>query len=136
MTKSPVVHFELGYEDKKRVADFYAKAFGWEAQMLGPDMGNYVVVHTTETDEKNMIKEPGRINGGFFKKSEGGTSPVVVIGVEDIRVAMKTVADAGGKVLGGHLNNGEPDEIPGIGLYASFIDTEGNKVSMLQPMSR
>jgi len=40
---------------------------------------------------------------------------------------MKKVQSAGGKVLG------EPLEIPGIGWYVSFFDTEGNRVSMLQP---
>ena len=40
---------------------------------------------------------------------------------------MKKVAEAGGKVLG------EPLEIPGVGQYVSFSDTEGNRVSMLQP---
>jgi predicted enzyme related to lactoylglutathione lyase len=40
---------------------------------------------------------------------------------------MKNVEEAGGKVLG------EPLDIPGVGLYVSFIDTEGNRVSMLQP---
>ncbi|MFZ3170282.1 MAG: hypothetical protein WA130_21935 [Candidatus Methanoperedens sp.] len=29
---------------------------------------------------------------------------------------------------------GKPDEIPGVGLYASFIDTEGNRVRMLEPL--
>jgi uncharacterized protein len=43
---------------------------------------------------------------------------------------MKKVAEAGGKVLA------EPMEIPGIGHYISFIDTEGNRVSMLQPIPR
>jgi predicted enzyme related to lactoylglutathione lyase len=42
------------------------------------------------------------------------------------------VASAGGTVLGGQ-RAGEPDDIPGVGLYASFIDTEGNRVGMLQP---
>jgi predicted enzyme related to lactoylglutathione lyase len=56
----------------------------------------------------------------------------LVIGVEDIRQAMKKVASAGGTVLGGQ-RAGEPDDIPGVGLYASFIDTEGNRVGMLQP---
>jgi predicted enzyme related to lactoylglutathione lyase len=28
---------------------------------------------------------------------------------------------------------GEPVEIPGIGQYVAFTDTEGNRVSMLQP---
>jgi predicted enzyme related to lactoylglutathione lyase len=51
----------------------------------------------------------------------------VVIAVDDIEVAMDKVSDAGGKVLG------EPMEIPGIGQYVSFSDTEGNRVSMLQP---
>jgi uncharacterized protein len=46
--------------------------------------------------------------------------------------AMKQVEKAGGKVLGGQTP-GKPDDIPGIGLYAGFIDTEGNRVSMLQP---
>jgi hypothetical protein len=41
--------------------------------------------------------------------------------------AMKRVVQAGGKVLG------EPLEIPGVGRYVSFFDTEGNRVSMMQP---
>ncbi len=39
----------------------------------------------------------------------------------------KKVAKAGGKVLG------KPVDIPDIGLYVSFFDTEGNRVTMLQP---
>ena len=45
---------------------------------------------------------------------------------------MKRVAAGGGKVLGGQ-KPGEPDDIPGIGLYSAIIDTEGNRVGMLQP---
>ena len=69
----------------------------------------------------------GAINGGFFQKTKDAQYPSVVIAVDDIYEAMKTVKDAGGTVLGGQ-KPGEPDDIPGIGLYASFIDTEGNKV--------
>jgi len=53
--------------------------------------------------------------------------------VDDIRKAMKRVEAAGGKVIGGMQNPGEPDDTPGVGLYATFIDTEDNHVSMLQP---
>jgi uncharacterized protein len=35
---------------------------------------------------------------------------------------------------GGHTM--EPTEIPGVGLWISFEDTEGNRVSMLQPNPR
>jgi predicted enzyme related to lactoylglutathione lyase len=51
-----------------------------------------------------------------------------VIAVDDVRAAMKNVTKAGGEVLG------EPMEIPGIGHYVAFRDTEGNRVSMLQPL--
>lgn len=133
MKMNPVVHFEMPYEDRQRMADFYAKTFGWQPQMLGPEMGNYVVMTTSETGEDGFPKKPGMINGGFFKKTKDAQYPSVVIGVEDIREAMKKVVDAGGKVLGGQ-KPGEPDDIPGVGLYVSFIDTEGNRVGMLQPL--
>jgi predicted enzyme related to lactoylglutathione lyase len=48
----PVVHFEMPYEDRDRMVRFYENVFGWKAQKLGPEMGNYVLVTTTETDLK------------------------------------------------------------------------------------
>lgn len=130
--KNPVVHFEMPADDRNRMANFYNKAFGWKTQLLGEEMGNYVVVQTTDTDENGMIKTPGNINGGFFPRSasEPAQHPSVVIGVENIQEAMKNIAAAGGKVLG------EPMEIPGIGMYVSFTDTEGNRVSVLQPIMK
>ena len=100
-------------------------------QKLGKDMGDYVLAGTTETDENRMIKKPGTINGGFFPKKEDWPAqyPSVVIAVDDIKEAMKKIAEAGGKVLG------EPVEIAGIGQYVSFTDPEGNRVSILQPKS-
>jgi predicted enzyme related to lactoylglutathione lyase len=129
---NPVVHFEMPAEDTARMSGFYTKVFGWNTQQLGPEMGNYVLVGTTETGEDRVPKKPGSINGGFFLKSKDNEHPSVVISVDDIRKSMKAVSDAGGKVLGGQ-KPGEPDEIPGIGLYISFVDTEGNRVGMLQP---
>ena len=124
-----VVHFEMPFEDRNRMANFYGKAFGWKTQMLGEEMGSYVVATTTEVDEHGRPKKPGAINGGFFRKTSAKPMqyPSVVIAVDDIKQSMKKVADAGGEVLG------DPMEIPGVGLYVSFVDTEGNRVSMLQP---
>jgi len=51
----------------------------------------------------------------------------VVIAVDNIKDQMMKVEKSGGKVLG------EPMNIPGIGLYVSFFDTEGNRVGMIQP---
>jgi predicted enzyme related to lactoylglutathione lyase len=126
--KCPVVHFEMPYDDAKRVAKFYQDAFDWQMQQFGEEMGNYVLAYTTESAEGRPTK-PGAINGGFFEKKPDWPAqhPSVVISVENIDTAMKDVSKAGGKVLG------EPMDIPGIGRYVSFADTEGNRVGMLQP---
>jgi predicted enzyme related to lactoylglutathione lyase len=104
MKMNPVVHFEMPARDRKRIAEFYTSVFGWQTQMLA-------------------------INGGFFPKSDDRPAqyPSVVIAVDDIQAHMKKVEEAGGEVLG------EPIEIPGVGQYVAFFDTEGNRVSMLQP---
>ena len=123
----PVVHFEMPYEDADRIIEFYEKAFDWKMNRYGEDMGNYITAHTAETDENNMVKTPGTINGGFYPKRPDAPQPGVVISVDDIQNAMKKVIEAGGTVFG------EPMDIPGVGLYVAFSDTEGNYASMLQP---
>jgi len=130
-TMNPVVHFEMPYDDRQRMATFYESAFGWQTQLLNEDMGHYVLAMTTETDEQGP-PQPGAINGGFFPKQPDGPAqhPAIVIAVEDITDALRRVTEAGGKVLD------EPLEIPGVGYYVSFTDTEGNRVSMLQPIPR
>jgi len=126
---NPVVHFEMPAEDRKRMAGFYSTVFGWKTELLGEEMGNYVTVATGETDEKGFPKMPGTINGGFYPKSKDMPAqyPSIVIAVNDIRESMQKVTKAKGKMLG------EPMPIPGVGTYVSFIDTEGNRVSLLQP---
>ncbi len=128
---NPVVHFEMPYDDAQRVARFYAAAFGWQTQALGAAMGDYITAATTETGPGGPL-QPGSINGGFFARKPDWPAqyPSVVIAVEDIAAAMQQVARAGGTVLG------EPMEIPGIGHYVSFMDTENNRVSLLQPFPR
>jgi predicted enzyme related to lactoylglutathione lyase len=127
---NPVVHFEMPAENKKRMSDFYTKVFGWQTQQLGPEMGEYVVVTTAESDETGRPKIGGTINGGFYQKTEDPISnhPSVVIWVGNIIDTIQMIKANGGKVLG------EPMDIPGVGSYASFIDTEGNRVSILQPL--
>jgi predicted enzyme related to lactoylglutathione lyase len=127
----PVVHFEMPYDNRVRMATFYESVFGWQTQMLGEEMGNYVLATTTETDESGP-KRLGAINGGFFPKKPDWPAqhPSVVIAVDNVKESIKKVIDAGGTVLG------EPMEIPGVGQYVSFIDTEDNRVSMLQPIPR
>lgn len=126
-----VVHFEMPYENRDRMARFYQSAFDWQTQMLGEDMGNYVLAVTTETGDAGPTK-PGAINGGFYEKKPDWPMqyPSVVIAVDDVKRSSEKILAAGGKVLG------EPMDIPGVGRYVSFVDPEGNRVGLLEPAPR
>ena len=127
---NPVVHFELPYQDRDRAERFYATAFGWKTQFLGPDMGDYVIVTTAESDAKPGTPA-GAINGGMFPKKPDWPMqcPSIVIAVRDIHHSMGVILNAGGEILG------EPHMIPNYGRYVSVIDTEGNRISVLEPVS-
>lgn len=127
----PVVHFEMPYDNRDRVSRFYQSAFGWQMTDPGPEMGNYLLASTAESDEKGP-KRPGVINGGFFEKKPDWPAqyPSVVIEVDDIGASSAKVKASGGQVLG------DPMDIPGVGRYVSFMDSEGNRVGMLQPTAR
>ena len=127
----PVVHFEMPYENAERVSNFYESAFGWKPKLLGEEMGRYLLVTTAEPDGRAGAPI-GAINGGLFPKNPERQAQYasVVIAVTDVRASMTRVNGAGGKVLG------EATDIPGVGLYVSFLDTEGNRNGMLQPVCR
>lgn len=124
---NPVVHFEMPAKNKKRTAKFYSSVFGWQMMLMGDDMGKYLLATTSPTDKKGMHKKKGAINGGFFQHGKEGTVPHLVLSVDNLTEHMKKVKRAGGRTLG------KPQDIPGIGTFIMFKDTEGNKVGMLQP---
>jgi predicted enzyme related to lactoylglutathione lyase len=127
---NPVVHFEMPYENNERLTKFYESAFGWKMQNMGKEMGDYIIAVTSEVDENNKNKTPGTINGGFFPRNpEVSQYPSFVIAVENIAESMKNIKNAGGNILG------EPMMIPNVGQFVSFTDSEGNRVSILQPSS-
>ncbi len=122
-----VVHFEIPVSNLERAQDFYKNLFDWQVTEV-PGMP-YWIVHTVETDEQQMPKESGAINGGFFKKEEGeNISPVIVINVPDIDGYIKKIEQAGGKIVLPKNQVGE------FGLYARFADTEGNVIGIWQDL--
>lgn len=125
---NPVVHFEMPAEDRKRMSSFYTNVFGWETTQLWPEMWDYVVVMTTESDEK-WPKKRWAINGGFYQKTDDPLSgcPWFVIHVDDVNEYVKKVEEAWWKIIW------NPMDINWVWLYVSFVDTEGNRVGMLEP---
>ena len=119
-----VVHFEIPAEDVKRAKKFYESVFGWQTNDI-PEM-DYTMLITSPTDERNMPKEKGAINGGMMKRSDKVKSPVVTISVSDIDDTVKKLEKAGGKLVLPKV------KVEKMGFSAYFKDTEGNVVGLWQ----
>ena len=118
-----VVHFEIPADDEGRARDFYRSVFDWQLQEM-PDM-QYTLVRTTDVDEKTQLPtEPGAINGGLMKRSDATPAPVLTVDVESIDDSLKQIESAGGSTVTPRT------EIPGMGAFAYFKDTEGNVVGL------
>ena len=125
-----VVHFEIPVDDDARAKSFYGSVFGWGLD--DADMGGgvtYTTVMTVPVDERMMPTEPGAINGGLMQRSKDTPTPVITIGVDAIDDTMKKIEAGGGTVV-------QPrTEIPNMGAYAYFKDTEGNVVGLWETMT-
>jgi hypothetical protein len=118
---NPVIHFDIPTDDNERARKFYESAFGWQTTQLGPEMGDYVLAYTVESDEETRVPaKRGAINGGLHARTEEDRYVKLTILVEEMQEAMRKIEVAGGTILG------EPVEMPGVGLFVSFLDTEGN----------
>lgn len=126
-----VCHFEVPYEDKERMENFYQSVFGWQFHPAPGDMP-YTFAITTEVNEQFMPTQTGGINGGTYPRGdEGGSkSPVIVIEVESCEGKIKTLEDAGGTNLMGPIPVGD------MGIYAQVKDTEDNIIGLWQPLNK
>jgi uncharacterized protein len=126
---NPVVHFEIPMENPVRISEFYQQAFGWNIIPLGEEYDGYILAQSGETTSDGMLKENGMINGGFTHKDmqRPAQYPTLVIAVFDLKEAVEKIEKAGGKIVG------NPKPIPGYGTYVSFVDTEGNRLEIIEP---
>jgi predicted enzyme related to lactoylglutathione lyase len=120
-----VVHFEIPVDDQTRANEFYASVFDWE--MNDADMGGgvvYTTAKTVATDENMQPKEPGAINGGIMKRSSDTPAPMITIQVDSIDEALKKIEAGGGATV-------QPrTEIPNMGAFGYFKDSEGNTMGL------
>ncbi|WP_092123800.1 VOC family protein [Desulfonatronum thiosulfatophilum] len=119
-----VVHFELPSEDRERAKKFYALVFGWNMEDMPHKDDVYTFAITTPVDDHYMHTEKGAINGGIFKKESALQHPVVTIEVPSIDDHVKLIEQAGGQLV---VPKGE---VPDMGYYAYFRDTEGNVMGL------
>jgi predicted enzyme related to lactoylglutathione lyase len=120
-----VVHFEIQADNLERAKTFYEKALGWKVtQMMTKEKGgmDYWGLDTGEG--------PG-INGGMYQRPAEADKQYhlydCTITVADIDAAIVAVKANGGMITR------EKTDMPGIGLFASATDTEGNRFGLMQP---
>jgi uncharacterized protein len=120
-----VVHFEIPVDDRARANAFYSSVFDWD--LIDSDMGGgivYTSIRTVATDERMMPTEPGAINGGIMNRTKDTPAPVITIAVGSIDEALKKVEAEGGSTV-------QPrTEIPNMGAFAYFKDSEGNTLGL------
>ncbi len=128
-----VVHFEVPADNLDRAKQFYSTVFGWDISAWPmPDGGVYTGATTVATDETTMMpKEPGAINGALVERSATtNPTPIITLEVESIEAHWPTIEAAGGKKVS------ERTEIPGMGAYAYFQDSEGNVVGLWETVKK
>lgn len=124
----PVVHFEIPVDEQNRAKSFYKSVFEWDLQEMPGGDEVYTFAITSPVDENYKHKEKGAINGGIFQRNEDIQHPVITIGVSSIDLFMKKIEAAGGEVV---VPKGE---VPEMGYYAYFKDTEGNLMGLWESM--
>jgi predicted enzyme related to lactoylglutathione lyase len=126
-----VVHFEIHAKDLDKAQQFYGSIFGWKITDLGPQMGNFRMVVTGES-------EPGEkwsgINGGITSRRGDVPKPgqsvnafVCTITVDNLDAYLEKVKNAGGMIALDKM------DVPGVGMLAYCLDPEANIFGMLQP---
>jgi uncharacterized protein len=125
-----VIHFEIPADDLARVKKFYGEVFGWSLQ--DEPIGDEVYTHavTSPLDENHMHKEKGAINGGIFKRTSELPNPIITISVSSIDEHAARIEASGGKLV---VPKGE---VPEMGYYAYFKDTEGNLMGLWEDIRK
>jgi len=109
----PVVHFEIGCQDKEKTSAFYRDVFDWSI-----DPGPAGMIDTGSTQGiaghvSSLGHEPHHFTHFYIE-------------TDDVAESLKKVASAGGKTIV------PPIEIP-TGTFAWFSDVEGNVVGLWKP---
>jgi uncharacterized protein len=125
MGMGKVVHFEIPADDVARAKDFYGSVFDWQLDTMQMGEGEYTIAMTTPIDSQTQRPtEPGAINGGMMERSSDTPSPVITIEVEGIDDSLKKIEAGGGSTVTPRT------EIPGMGAFAYFTDSEGNVMGL------
>jgi predicted enzyme related to lactoylglutathione lyase len=109
----PVVHFEIGCQDKEKTSQFYRRVFGWAIDsgpmgLIDTGSGAGIPGHIA-----SLGHEPHQFTHFYIE-------------TDDVPGSLEKVEAAGGKIIV------PPVQIP-AGTFAWFADVEGNTVGLWKP---
>jgi len=118
MSAHPIIHIEITATNLAEAAKFYSDVFGWKTQ------------HEPQFNYTTFAAEGGP-GGGFNPVSAEMkvNEPLLYIYTANIEESLRKVEAAGGKTLMPR------HEIPGVGWFAHFSDTSGNRMALFTPLS-
>ncbi len=120
MHANNVCHFAVHADDVERAKGFYEDVFGWRFEEWGPP--DFYLIKTGNE------KTPGIL--GHYKNvaaiGEGFNGYECSISVADVRATEASIVEHGGTILVKLI------EIPTVGLFVKFADTEGNIACAIQ----
>ncbi len=113
--KGDFVWYELRTTDAKAAEDFYTHVIGWQAKSSGDPGGiPYTLFSVGGLGAAGLMQLTPHMLAGGMKPAWVG-----FVGVDDVDVYAKRLEQAGGKL---HC---APQDIPGIGRFASVEDPQG-----------
>ncbi|MGL4307195.1 MAG: VOC family protein [Mycobacteriaceae bacterium] len=115
------VWLELLSSDKHRAEDFYGAVFGWTAQHLGEQFGNYV----------NFFQDDAPIAGMMANESAGEISDTwsTYLNTADARVTLSAAVAAGSKPIV------EAVDVMDLGVMGFVSDPTGAAIGLWQPLA-
>lgn len=111
---NPIVHWEIGAQDKAKLLEFYRHMFDWNIDATNPA---YAMVAAAE----------GGIGGGVMDVQPGVPPYVTIyVAVDDLAASLAKAEGLGGKTIV------PPTPIEGVGAFAMFADPEGHVIGLLK----
>lgn len=110
---------ELMSPDESKALAFYEKAFGYTHDKMDMGaMGPYYI-----------LKKNGAMRGGLMRGPMADTPPIWVpyVAVADCDATAAKARDLGAQVIV------EPQDIPNVGRFATFIDPQGAILAVMKP---
>lgn len=122
MKHGDFTHVEIPADDPDRAQRFYNGLFGWSFEV--PSGFEAYYMFTTPVGQEGM-------GGAIGKRGEMAPDKLrTYVHVDSIDASLPKVTELGGSVIE------DKSEVPGMGWYAVFTDTEGNELALWESTPR